>query len=127
MGDDRYQLLMKVAILLSLGWLGWSLYDWGIGSTDPESLKMAAGLRYLEDGDYQDALTTFEEVYRLSPDNLGALRGKAQALMHIATAEILEGLQQHSESQLRSTEWERKAQQRYREALACYNAHPDRY
>lgn len=83
MDERRYKLLMRLAVLLTLAWVGWTLYDSGPRMTAPGAHQLSAGLRYLEDEMYQDALDAFNSALAIDGDNLGALRGKAQAHMQI--------------------------------------------
>ena len=55
------------------------------GISTPESMDVAAAVKNLEDGNLEDALTAYEKVLGTNPDNLGALRGKAQTLMQLGS------------------------------------------
>jgi Flp pilus assembly protein TadD len=83
MADSTYKNLMRVAIALTVFWVGWSLYDGLLKESTPDSQELAAAFRYLEDGQYQDALLVYQTLLKQNPDNSYALRGKAQALLQL--------------------------------------------
>jgi len=85
MSEAAYKALMRIAVLLTLAWVGWTFYDTHTGNTTPESMALAAAVKYLEDGNLEDALTAYGKVLETNPDNLGALRGKAQTLMQLGS------------------------------------------
>ncbi len=127
MDERRYKLLMKTAILLSICWVGWTIFDTRRGPVTSGDLALEAGIRYLQDHRYQDALATFATAAEQDPENLGALRGKAQALAHIAAAEHTQAkMHRRSGSEHRATALELSAQLHDREALLTYNEAIDR-
>jgi len=81
MSEAAYKTLMRIAVLLTLAWVGWTFYDTHTDNSNPESMELAAAVKNLEDGNLEDALTAYGKVLGTHPDNLGALRGKAQTLM----------------------------------------------
>jgi tetratricopeptide (TPR) repeat protein len=83
MDEQRYRILLRVAIALTLCWVLWTLYDSGPRHASPDSQQLAAAGRQLEDGNYHEALQLFETVFRQDESNLGALRGMAQASMQL--------------------------------------------
>lgn len=83
MAETTYRLLLRVAALLTLAWIGWTVYDGQFRGRAPETLALAAAARQLEDGEYQAALAGYREVLQAEPQNRGALRGEAQALMRL--------------------------------------------
>ncbi|WP_275096116.1 tetratricopeptide repeat protein [Sedimenticola hydrogenitrophicus] len=102
MGDAHYRMLVRAAVVLTAVWIGWTFYDSGPGESTVTGRELAAADRYLEDGAFEQALGIFSQVYARQPDNLGALRGKAQALMRIgirraADAERLDPTTQQAE------------------------------
>lgn len=122
MQENRYRVLVQVAMALTIAWVGWSLYDANLRDTTPSGRELAAAIRALEDGRHRDALASFDQAYRLDPGNLGALRGKAQALMQIAAGEGLQAVQLRSSGALRrAEELEQEALQHYRQALTLYD------
>lgn len=90
MDNRRYKWLMRLAVLLTLAWVGWTIYDSGPRVTGPGAQHLSAGLRYLEDEMYEDAINAFSEALAIDGDNLGALRGRAQALMQIGARQQFE-------------------------------------
>lgn len=121
--DERwYKLLMRVAIVLTIAWVGWSLYDSGLNETTPEARDVAAAQKLLEDGQFGDALLSYEKLLDTNPDNLGALRGKAQALMQLGAQEALESYQQRQQGRGREADsLAMGSERRYREALDAYD------
>ncbi len=87
MDERRYRILMRVAIVLTVAWFGWSLYDAKRRDTTPDTEDLAAAGRQLEDGQYREALELFDQVLGRDPDNLGARRGRAQASMQLGRDE----------------------------------------
>lgn len=83
MDDSTYKNLMRIAIALTVLWVGWTVYDGLLKESSPDSQELAAAFRYLEDGQYQDALGVYQELLNQNPDNTYALRGKAQALLQL--------------------------------------------
>jgi len=59
------------------------MYDGFMKDASPGSQQLAAAFRFMEDGRNREALDTYQQLLDESPDNLFALRGKAQALMQI--------------------------------------------
>ena len=83
MDEGTYRFLVRTAIILTVLWVGWTLYDGFMKDASPDAQKLAAALRFMEDGRNQEALDTYQKILDESPGNLYALRGKAQALMQI--------------------------------------------
>ncbi|WP_135606976.1 tetratricopeptide repeat protein [Solemya velesiana gill symbiont] len=79
---------MQLAALMTVCWIAWSLYELNWSSTTTETRALSAGARYLEDGQLQDALSSFEAAMSTSPNHSGALLGKAQSLMQLGTEAI---------------------------------------
>ena len=74
---------MRIAIALTVLWIGWSVYDGLLKESSPLGQEYAAAFRYLEDGQYQDALDMYQSILKQDPDNVDALRGQAQALLQL--------------------------------------------
>jgi tetratricopeptide (TPR) repeat protein len=83
MADSTYKNLMRVAITLTVLWVGWSVYDGFLKDSSPHGQELAAAFRYLEDGQYQDALHIYQSLLKQDLNNNYALRGKAQALLQL--------------------------------------------
>ncbi len=90
MGDTHYRTLVRVAVVLTAAWIGWTYYDAEIRETEPDAQELSAAGRYLEDGAFDKALVAFSEAYERNPNNTGALRGKAQSLMRMGLQQLLE-------------------------------------
>lgn len=87
MDDALYKLLKRVAIILTIAWIGWTLYDSNLRETSPGAHEIFAATKLLEDGQYEEALLAYEKALQVDPDNIGLLRGKAQALMRMGIEE----------------------------------------
>ena len=97
--DDRlYKILVRVAVLLTLAWVGWSIYDMVISESTPLDHELTAAAKKLEDGHYEQALAEYEQILEAAPENLGALRGMAQALKQLGTRSQMLAVQLERES-----------------------------
>ena len=93
--DERYyRTLTIVAVTLTVGWLGWAIYDSFVDREPGDSAYFAANDLFA-DGHYERALTEYETALTEAPDHIHALRGKARSLLKL---------------------------ERYDEALASFNA-----
>lgn len=82
--DERlHRFLMTTAIVLTLGWLGWSAYDSLFASRQPGDSEYLAANRAFEDGRYQQALEGYQDALTEAPGHLHALRGKARTLLQL--------------------------------------------
>ena len=87
--DDRlYRPLKMAAIALTIAWIAWTAYEAGRGA-DPAEKDLAAAVRLLEDRHFREALKLFRETRSSHPENLGALRGEAQALMQLGAEQAI--------------------------------------
>lgn len=96
MADSTYKNLMRIAIALTVLWIGWSVYDGLIEESAPHSQDYAAAFRYLEDGRHQEALRIYQSILKEEPDNTHALRGQAQALLQMG--ELQQALASYDEA-----------------------------
>lgn len=113
---------MRVAALLTLAWFGWTLYDSDTTGGSEEARFLSAGLRYLEDENYPDALAAFSKAQAINGENLGALRGKAQALMQIGIRQQAESARLAGSGRQKDADQAAAAARRnYAAALAAYN------
>jgi len=86
--DKRlYRFLVWTAILLTLAWVGWSLYDSMIGPRNPGDMAYLEANKLFEDGAYQRALDKYDEALNANPDHIFALRGRARSLMQLGRPE----------------------------------------
>jgi tetratricopeptide (TPR) repeat protein len=90
MDEKRYRLLTRIAVAFTLAWVLWTLFDSGLVDWRPAAAELDAARKQLEDGHYDEALALYQDAFTTDPDNLGAQRGMAQALMQLgAEAERL--------------------------------------
>jgi tetratricopeptide (TPR) repeat protein len=94
MDEGRYKQLMRLAVVLTLAWVGWSIYDGMLKEAAPEDREIIAAGKMLEDGRFQDAQELYTELIQRQPENIGLLRGKAQALMRMGIRDAQEASRQ---------------------------------
>lgn len=121
MNERHHRPLKIIATVLAVAWVAWTAYD-AMRETDPATRELAAAARLLEDGHYDEALEAFREARAAHPENLGALRGEAQALLQAGTREErLSADLERREERAGATAARRRALDRYRAALAAYD------
>jgi tetratricopeptide (TPR) repeat protein len=82
--DDRiYRTLLSSAIMLTVAWVGWSIYTSVILEETPGDNSYLAGNSYFEDGRYEEALREYNKALTINPQHLHAKRGKARSLMQL--------------------------------------------
>ena len=80
--DDRlYNFLKYTAIVMTLVWVGWSVYDGFFKDRSPGEMAYHAADKFFEDGDYARALDDYDTALRTDPSNVHALRGRARSLI----------------------------------------------
>lgn len=75
------RLLLPTALLLTLAWLGWSLYEGLSAPSGPGDDAYLAGGRHFADGRYPAALAAYETALAAAPEHLAARRGRAETLI----------------------------------------------
>ncbi len=86
--DERlYRTLVRVAVILTVAWVGWSVYDSFLRDRAPGELAYHAGNRHFEDGRWEAALRAYDEALAANPDFIHALRGRARSLMQLGRHE----------------------------------------
>lgn len=127
MDEKHHKLLMRTAIMLTLAWIGWTLYDARLEEEKPGAHELAAAGKYLEDGQYTDALDSFETAHSLDPDNTGILRGKAQTHMRLGNQQAFEANRLRQQGNITQADVvSQKARAAYSQALTHYNMAIDR-
>ena len=120
MDDSFYRPIKVAAITLTVAWFAWTAYDTQ-KEIDPDERELAAAVKLLEDRHFEDALKLFRGTRARSPDNLGALRGEAQALMQLGAENAVRahrlGKQGDASGQAQAA---RQATSQYESALAAY-------
>lgn len=117
MDEKRYRLLTRIAVVFTLFWVGWTLFDSGLIDLKPGAHELDAARKNLEDGRYAEALAQYQAAFSADSENLGALRGMAQALMQLgAKAEQMAHTELHSESKegVQAVDY-------YSQAMICYD------
>lgn len=87
MDEKSYRLLVIVAIVMTVAWVGWSIYDGVIREGSPGDSSYLAGNSFFEDARYADALRKYQEALRTNPDHSHAKRGIARSLMQLGRNE----------------------------------------
>ncbi len=83
MTEFTYRLLVKIAFLLALIVIGWSIYDGALQEKLPGENDYHAGNKYFEDGEYQQALLSYQTALTVNPGFIHARRGVARSLMQL--------------------------------------------
>lgn len=80
-GNRAYLPLLTLAIVATLAWVAWSLYDSLVLQKSPGDYAYHAAGNYFADGDYNRALAEYRAARRQSPDHRPARRGEAETLI----------------------------------------------
>ncbi len=83
MEHKLYKTLVYIAVILTLTWLGWTIYDSFFSHVEPGDNAYLTANNFFQDGHYQSALTTYEEALQENPLHIYALRGKARTLLQL--------------------------------------------
>ena len=109
-------------MVLTLAWVGWSVYDMVFSESVPYGHELNAAARLLEDGHFDQALTDYGEILDADPDNLAALRGIAQALKQLGTQSQMLALQLEQEHRSReATEAAQAGEEYFHRSLEAYD------
>lgn len=83
MDKGLYRFLVWTALVLTLAWIGWSIYDSMIAPRNPGDLAYLEGNNLFEDGHYERALQKYDEALSEDRNHIHAMRGRAQSLMQL--------------------------------------------
>lgn len=83
MDKGLYRFLVWTAAVLTLAWVGWSIYDSMIAPRNPGDLAYLEGNNLFEDGHYERALQKYDEALNEDRNHIHAMRGRAQSLMQL--------------------------------------------
>lgn len=83
MDKGLYRFLVWTAVVLTLAWIGWSIYDSMIAPRNPGDLAYLEGNNLFEDGHYERALQKYDEALSEDRNHIHAMRGRAQSLMQL--------------------------------------------
>ncbi len=82
--DERlYRGLVVTALVLTLAWVGWSVYEGVLMEANPGDAAYLAGNTYFEDEHYDEALREYEAALAANPGHLFAKRGQARSLLQL--------------------------------------------
>ena len=83
MESRKYKILVRLALLLTLIWVAWSLYDVSIREKVVGDSQYYAANKYFEDGLYEQALETYRSAVLQNELHIHAKRGIARSLMQL--------------------------------------------
>ena len=83
MDKGIYRFLKWTAVVLTIGWVGWSIYDSMISPRKPGDLAYLEANKLFEDGEYGRALEKYDEALDEAPNHIHAMRGRARSLMQL--------------------------------------------
>ena len=83
MNRRQYRTLIYIAVVLTIGWISWGIYDSFVLSRAPGDAEYHAANKFFEDGAYERALNSYDNALQLNSSNIHALRGKARSLMQL--------------------------------------------
>ena len=87
MDDKLYKLLVRTATIMAIAWIGWTMFDsTSVESSDEQELAAAA--RYIEDGQFNDALQIYNTMLSVNPNDSSALYGKAFTHMQMGLTQL---------------------------------------
>ena len=70
----QYNFLVKAALLLSIAWIGWSIYDGAFREKIAGESAYHAGNKFFEDGLYSDALNSYQDALNKNTQFIDAKR-----------------------------------------------------
>ncbi|MCP3662819.1 MAG: hypothetical protein GY696_10030 [Gammaproteobacteria bacterium] len=127
MEKRHYNLVKWIAIVLTLGWLFWSLYHSASDAPDSERMLLESAAKQLEDQQPIAAITDYQAALKINPESLAAVRGMAQAEMQMGARQEREALIQSMADQTTAAETaQHNAHEHYWSALMAYNDVIDR-
>jgi tetratricopeptide (TPR) repeat protein len=80
MADRLTRILKALAIVLTVGFVGWAVWEKFGGGGAPGDLAWHEANNLFEDGSYERAAARYREALAEAPDHLCALRGLARSL-----------------------------------------------
>ena len=83
MNDRTYRILWVVALVLTVGWVGWSILDSFILGRAPGDTAYLDGETLFSDEHYERALAKYDEALAAAPGHAAARRGRARSLLQL--------------------------------------------
>jgi tetratricopeptide (TPR) repeat protein len=83
MDEGIFKFLKYVAIVLVLGWIGWTVFDSFFLERIPGNTAYQEGDIFFQDGEYEEALRKYEIALEAQPDAPHYVRAKARTLMQL--------------------------------------------
>ena len=87
MKDIQSKLLVQVAILLTVVFIGWSIYDGAVREKTVGESSYHAANKFFEDRKYNEALNAYKKAVIQNPNLIHAQRGTARTLMQLGQNE----------------------------------------
>ncbi len=79
----QYNYLTRAALILTVVFIGWSIYDSALQEKTLGESSYHAANKYFEDGEYEDALQSYNQAVNDNPSLIHAHRGIARTLMQL--------------------------------------------
>ena len=84
MDENKHRFLVRVAVILTVAWVGWTFYDSYFTSADPYANKLSSADRFFEDGRYAKALDVCDEILDRDPENIDALVAGGAEIVYVS-------------------------------------------
>ena len=83
METHQYNFFMRIALVLTIAWISWSIYDGVLREKKASNSDYFAANKFFEDGFYEEALRAYRKSVVKSESQLNAKRGIARSLMQL--------------------------------------------
>lgn len=81
MENAQYKILIKLALILTIAWIAWSVYDGAFKERSVGESHYHAANKFFEDGMYSNALNSYRKAFSENPKFIHANRGIARTLV----------------------------------------------
>lgn len=83
METNQYNFFARIALMLTIAWISWSIYDSALRDKTADDNDYFAANKYFEDGFYEDALRSYRNSVVGNIYQLDTKRGIARSLMQL--------------------------------------------
>ena len=87
MEKTHYNYLTRAVLVLTILFIGWSIYDGALRESTLGESSYHAANKFFEDGMYKDALQSYNQAVKDNPSFIHAHRGIARSLMQLGRFE----------------------------------------